>query len=137
MQQIKKVKRQFLTLIEMMIVMFIIAMITGGLAYNYRGSLDESRAFKTKVAIDRVSGILNLKAADDPDFLGKVRSEWEDVVKSSPLVANAKDLVKDGWGQALQVDVADGDTIVVYSRKYEEHLRNNKNSSFSNQGNRQ
>src|SRR5689334_2899931 len=115
MQKIKQVKRQFLTLIEMMIVMFIIALITGGLAYRYVGSLDESRAFKTKVAIDRVSGILNLKAADDPSFLERARGEWQEVISTSPLVANPNDLVRDGWGQAFQVDVVDNDTIVVYS----------------------
>lgn len=137
MQQIRQVKRRFLTLIEMMIVMFIIALITGGLAYRYVGSLDESRAFKTKVAIDRVSGILNLKAADDPSFIEKARSEWEGVIDTSPLVANANDLKNDGWGQKFQIDVIDGDTIIVRSRKYDDYLKNNKNTMFSNKGSRQ
>lgn len=134
--KLKQVKRQFLTLIEMMIVMFIIALITGGLAYRYVGSLDESRAFKTKVAIDRVSGILNLKAADDPSFLDRARGEWQEVINSSPLVANPKDLVRDGWGQTFQVDV-ENDNIVVGSRKYDEYVRNNKNTMFSNTGSKQ
>lgn len=137
MQRIKQVKRQFLTLIEMMIVMFIIALITGGLAYRYVGSLDESRAFKTKVAIDRVSGILNLKAADDPSFIERARSEWQEVIGTSPLVANPKDLIKDGWGQTFQVDVIDNDTIVVNSRKYDDYIRANKNTMFSNTGSKQ
>lgn len=137
MQQIKHVKRRFLTLIEMMIVMFIIALITGGLAYRYVGSLDESRAFKTKVAIDRVSGILNLKAADDPSFLDRAQGEWESVLRDSPLVANANDLVNDGWGQKFQIEIVDGDTIIVRSRKYDQYLDKNKNTMFSNKGSRQ
>lgn len=134
--QIKQVKRRFLTLIEMMIVMFIIALITGGLAYRYVGSLDESRAFKTKVAIDRVSGILNLKAADDPSFLERAQTEWQGVISDSPLVANANDLMRDGWGQYFQVEVND-DTIVVHSRKYQDYIRKNKNTMFSNAGSKQ
>lgn len=136
MQKFKRVKRQFLTLIEMMIVMFIIALITGGLAYRYVGSLDESRAFKTKVAIDRVSGILNLKAADDPTFLDRAGSAWQTVIETSPLVANSKDLIRDGWGQIFQVEVND-DTINVSSRKYNEYIRKNENTMFSNAGSKQ
>lgn len=137
MQKIKQAKRQFLTLIEMMIVMFIIALITGGLAYRYVGSLDESRAFKTKVAIDRVSGILNLKVADDPSFLDRARTDWVEVIETSPLVANSKDMIKDGWGQPFQLDIVNNDTIVIYSRKYDEYVKNNKNTMFSNAGSKQ
>ena len=108
---IKNIKKRFLTLIEMMIVMFIIAMITGGLAYRYVGSLDESRAFKTKVSIERLSGILNLKAADDPAFLGNLTG-WEEMVAGSPLVSNPKDIINDGWGQRFQVDVVDGTPLL-------------------------
>jgi hypothetical protein len=131
-QQIRAVKKRFLTLLEMMIVITIIMMILGGLAYNFRGSLDEGRAFKTKVAIDKVTGILNLKAAEDPDFLGKIRSDWEEVVSTHPLTVNAKDVVRDGWGSLLEVDV-NGDQIIVYSRKYDEYQRGNR----TNRGNRQ
>ncbi len=47
----KQYKRRYITLIEIMIVMFLIALITGVLAYNYRGSLDEGKAFKTKTGL--------------------------------------------------------------------------------------
>lgn len=132
---IKNIKKRFLTLIEMMIVMFIIAMITGGLAYRYVGSLDESRAFKTKVSMERLSGILNLKAADDPTFLTNLNT-WEDVVNGSPLVSNPKDLIADGWGQKFHVDVVDGN-VVITSAKYNDYITKNKQTMFSNQGNRQ
>ena len=49
-----KIKRHFVTLIEMMIVMFLIMLITGVIAYNYRGSLDEGKAFKTRAGIEKV-----------------------------------------------------------------------------------
>ncbi|MGZ3633086.1 MAG: type II secretion system protein [Parachlamydiaceae bacterium] len=134
--QIKNIKKRFLTLIEMMIVMFIIALITGGLAYRYVGSLDESRAFKTKVAMDRLSGILNLKAADDPSFIHNISSDWYDVASKSPLVSNPNDIANDGWGNRFTVDYVDGE-IKISSQKYNDYLRANKHSMFSNSGSRQ
>ncbi len=134
---LKNAKKRFLTLIEMMIVMFIIAMITGGLAYRYAGSLDESRAFKTKVAMERLSGILNLKAADDPSFLSNVNSAWEGVASGSPLVNNAKDVINDGWGHKFHVDLDNSGNIVISSKKYEDYMNANKETMFSNKGNRQ
>lgn len=132
---IKKAKKRFLTLIEMMIVMFIIAMITGGLAYRYVGSLDESRAFKTKVSMERLSGILNLKVADDPEFLSG-SGDWEAVVRDSPLVNNANDIVKDGWGNKFTVEVVDGN-IAVSSKKYNDYVNAHKQTMFSNKGSKQ
>ena len=61
----KKIKRRYITLIEIMIVMFLIALITGVVAYNYRGSLDEGKAFKTRAAIDKLETILNLKVSEN------------------------------------------------------------------------
>jgi general secretion pathway protein G len=133
---VKKAKKRFLTLIEMMIVMFIIAMITGGLAYRYVGSLDESRAFKTKVSMERLTGILNLKLASDSDFLSELNT-WERVVEESPLVNNSRDLINDGWGNKFQVDRDNEGNIVVSSRKYNDYINTQKQTMFSNKGSRQ
>lgn len=131
----KKFSRRYLTLIEMMIVMFIISLLIGFLAYRYTGSLEESKAFKTKVAIERVSTILNLKAANDPGFLSDVQS-WQEIIKSSPLVSNPKDLIYDGWGNPFEVYVNDG-TIYVASKTYEDYIKKNPQTMFSNEGTRQ
>jgi type II secretory pathway pseudopilin PulG len=133
--KIHRIKRRFLTLIEMMIVMFIIALITGVLAYRYTGSLDESRAFKTKVAIERLSTILNLRAADHPEFLDNVESQWQEAVRNSPLVSNPNDLIRDGWGSTFQVGV-EGNNIVVHSQRYDDYV-NTHQTMFSNEGTRQ
>ena len=73
-------KRRCITLIEIMIVMFLIALIAGVITYNYRGSLDEGKAFKTKAAIDKVETILNLSVADDPSLMDHISSEWVKVI---------------------------------------------------------
>ncbi len=111
----KKLRRRFLTLIEIMIVIALITLIGGVLLYNLRGSLDEGRAFKTEQAIERITNILELEVAK-----GKVamldfqdRSSWESVIRKSPLVRDAGELLKDGWGVPFDLDVDEGRVRVV------------------------
>src|ERR1700752_3938853 len=102
-----KYKKRHITLVEMMIVMFLIALITGVIAYNYRGSLDEGKAFKTKAAIEKLETILSLRDSEDPTLQDSISSPqvWQDVIKHSPLVSNASALLKDGWGGDFTVSV--------------------------------
>ena len=68
----KCMKKRYITLVEMMIVMFLIAMITGVIAYNYTGSLEEGKAFKTKAGIQKIETILALESsASDIDHIDK------------------------------------------------------------------
>ena len=120
MNTIRK-KKRFITLIEIMIVMFLIALIVGVLAVNYGGSLDEGKAFKTKMAIEKVSTILNLEAAKNPQFMSNT-SSWQEVVKASPLVRNPNDFIKDGWGEELKVEIHDN-VIYVYSSRLQEYTK--------------
>ncbi len=112
-------KRRFITLIEMMIVMFLIAMITGVIAYNYTGSLEEGKAFKTKAGIEKIHTILDLHLATHPEERDSIESSWKGIVENSPLVKNAKDLQKDGWGGEYQVGKDQNGDIEIKSPKYE------------------
>ena len=47
-------KKTAVTLIEMIVVMALIAMITSAVAYNYPGSLEKGRAFKTQELCSKV-----------------------------------------------------------------------------------
>lgn len=135
MKNFKKKIRRCVTLIEMMIVMFLIAMIIGVIAYNYQGSLDEGKAFKTKTGIDKVKTILMLYLTDHPDEASSIDSKWQDIVKNSPLVQNPSALIKDGWGQVYDVrgkDNSDGSTdIEVTSQRYNTYKSKNA-TMFSN-----
>lgn len=123
---ITKLKRRFVTLIEMMIVMFLIALITGVVAYNYKGSLDEGKAFKTKEGIQRIENILNLAMADDPSHLEDVGSRWQDIIRRSPLVQNSEALMKDGWGSYYRVSFDhETNSIKVTSDKFNEYRSHN------------
>lgn len=115
-----------ITLIEIMIVMFLIALITGVLAYNYQGSLEEGKVFKTKVGMERVETILNLAVSQNPALLEDISSNWKGILESSPLVQNAKDLERDGWGIEYRVEKDPDGRIVLHSeglRNYEQKKR--------------
>lgn len=117
------VKRRFVTLIEMMIVMFLIALITGVIAYNYRGSLDEGKVFKTKAGIQKIETILNLELAKNPENRDRISSEWKNIVSHSPIVHDANALVKDGWGEDYKVSLDDQGNIKVESSKLHEYQK--------------
>lgn len=120
-----QLKKRCITLIEIMIVMFLIALIAGVITYNYRGSLDEGKAFKTKAAMDKIETILNLNVAEDPALMDHLSTEWQSIISNSPLVKNPDDIIKDGWGFPFQVST-EGNVIHVRSQKLEEYKRENK-----------
>lgn len=123
MKNFKHLKKRFITLVEMMIVMFLIAMITGVIAYNYSGSLEEGKAFKTKAGMNKIKEVLGLYYATHPDEIDKVSSEWKGNLASSNLVKNAKELEKDGWGGDYQVSTNNDGDLEVTSAKYNTYLQ--------------
>lgn len=125
-------KKRFITLVEMMIVMFLIAMITGVIAYNYTGSLEEGKAFKTKAGIEKIHTILDLHLATHPEDRDSIESKWTEIVDNSQLVKNAKDLKKDGWGVEYQVGKDNSGDIEIKSAKYEAYQAGKGKSGMFN-----
>jgi general secretion pathway protein G len=120
----KILKKRFITLIEIMIVMFLIALITGVIAYNFRGSLDEGKAFKTKAAIERIEQVLNLAVSENPNLQESITSPgtWQEIIRKSPLVNNPDALLRDGWGGEYQVSIDDNGAIRVSSQRYNDYV---------------
>ena len=124
----KKRKKRALTLIEMIVVMLLIAMITGAVAYNYNESLNEGKAFKTKEGIARIETILALEMAENNKKLDEVIQDWQGAVKRSPLVGKNTELIKDGWGEEYIVSVKDDkEEISVKSHRLDEYQNRKKN----------
>lgn len=126
----KRIKRA-ITLIEMIIVMILIATITGAIAYNYRESLNEGKAFKTKETMSRIETILAIYFAEHPDRTQSYQpGDWQGIVQSSPLVKNPKDYMNDGWGKPFQVDVQKSDSgnldIKVTSEEFTKYSNKKK-----------
>jgi len=122
----KTIKRRYVTLIEMMIVMFLIALITGVVAYNYRATLEKGRAFKTEQGIEKVKTILLLAVAENPEETWSKLEEgrWEEVLRESPLTYDWKALSRDGWGYRYEVTADEKENYIeVRSERYDEYIR--------------
>lgn len=118
------VKRRYITLIEMIIVITLIGIIMGALAWRYTGALDKGKAFKTETAMARLETILNLAVAERPGVIDDIDSEWKKIVEQSPLVDDPNKLIYDGWGSEYDVSVEDGE-ITIRSDNYENYRREN------------
>jgi general secretion pathway protein G len=112
----KKIKKRHLTLIEMMIVIVLIGLIGGVIAYNVQGSLQEGKMCNTQLGGAQVYNILMLETLKGRT-LENIRTEWATIVRHSPLAKNGEKLLRDGWGQEYQVTVRD-DEILVESPRY-------------------
>ena len=121
MKKKSQFKKRFITLVEMMIVMFLIAMITGVIAYNYTGSLEEGKAFKTKAGIEKIHTVLDLHLATHPEDREHISTKWRTIVENSQLVKNARELMKDGWGNDYDVTSDGNNDIEIKSQKYEQY----------------
>jgi type II secretory pathway pseudopilin PulG len=126
MKNKKPLKKRAITLIEIMIVIFLIGIIGGTLAFNMRGSMDQGRAFKTEQTISRVHDILMLEYASTDQSLDEIAKSWKEVLSKSPLVTQkGKDLVTDGWRKELKVEV-EADDLVISSEKLESFNKQHK-----------
>ncbi len=111
-----------MTLLEIMIVIFIIGIITSVVGFNMRGSLDKGKAFKTKQGVHKLYEIVQLQEAqgyalqDDEDLITQVKS----LLDSSGLVRKADDLMKDGWGNPYHFEIAK-EGFRATSQKYEDY----------------
>jgi len=107
-------KKRSITLLEIMIVIFLIAMIGGAIGYNMKGSLDKGRAFKTKQSQAQIVDILTLEEANGKTFNGNAK----EILEGSGLVKNVKKLIEDGWGNEMTVtkDQATGQFSVISER---------------------
>lgn len=122
--RLQAVARRAITLIEVMIVMFLIALIAGVVAYNYRGSLDSGKAFTTEQNMTKLRNLIDLEAAKANIDPSNITNNWPALLKRSPLVKNIDSLKKDGWGEefTIEYDSQKGD-YKIKSERYEAYLR--------------
>ncbi len=117
----KKRKKQSITLIEIMIVILLIGLIGGALAFNMRGSVDKGKVFKSDQNAARVYDILMMASAQGTFDLQNYNNmeEVKKALTESMMVKDAEKLVKDGWGQDLTITLVGSDDIKVTSAKAE------------------
>lgn len=97
-----KRKKRALTLLEIMIVIFLITLITGTIGYNMKGTLDRGRAFKTEQAKAQLRDLLLicLEEGEKPDEVAKNPSSY---LKKYNLAKNSEKIAQDGWGADFEV----------------------------------
>ncbi len=93
-------KKRTLTLLEIMIVIFLITLITGAIGYNMRGTLDRGRAFRTNQAKEQLHDLLLIcLASEDKSDAESIAKKPAEHLKSSGLAKDPDNLIKDGWGK--------------------------------------
>ncbi len=117
-----KRKKRPVTLIEIMIVILLIGLIGGALAFNMRGSMDKGRVFKTEQNIARVQDALMMEQAKGDKSLAQIVEDRDDIMRMCPFVKNGEALLKDAWGDKLEVRI-ENDELVVTSPRMEEWKR--------------
>ena len=122
----KKIKRKHpLTIIEIMIVIFIISIVGGVMSYNMKGSLVKGRVFKSEAASKEAYDILSLELASGSK-LNKILKQPEAVLKESGLIKNPKKILEDGWGKKFQLIATENDDFILFSQKWTDYLLNEK-----------
>ncbi len=121
-----KIKKRHMTLLEIMIVIFLIGLITSVVGYNMKGSLNKGKIFKTEQAINQVKDLLLLEVAQGAN-IDEVVSNPQKFLDQSGMAKNSKELLKDGWGHELKITINNKDRtdITVESDKLNK-IKSNK-----------
>ncbi|MES2273631.1 MAG: type II secretion system protein [Chlamydiota bacterium] len=124
----KKKKRTF-TLLEIMIVIFLITLITGAIGYNMKGSLDRGKKFRTIQAMSQLKDLLLMAVEEgtDPEKIAKDPAKY---LKDLGIAKDPDKLVCDGWGEDFDIKVsADKTDFEIKSLGLDKYEAKNKNSS--------
>jgi len=97
----KKEKRA-LTLLEVMIVIFLITLITGAIGYSMKGSLDRGRAFRTEQATEQLKDLF-LLCLEEGEKSEDIERYPKKCLDKYNLAKNSEKLLKDGWGNSFQI----------------------------------
>jgi type II secretory pathway pseudopilin PulG len=126
LEKFMKIKKRFMTLLEIMIVILLIGVITSVVGYNMKGSLEKGKIFKTRQAKNQIKDLLLLEVAKGEN-IDEVVSDPEKFLQKSNLAKNPKNLLKDGWNDPFIITKKDDSDINVKSKKLEAlDKKNNK-----------
>ncbi len=115
-------KRQSITLLEIMIVIFLIGLIGGVVGYNMKGSLDRGRAFKTQQMQEKIAEILELEMNIRKESGKDIALKAEGILNASGFFKNNTEVLKDGWGEKMDVDWNETDSkFNVTSKRLQKH----------------
>jgi hypothetical protein len=118
MKRTKK-KKYAITLLEIMIVIFLIGLIGSVVGYNVKGSMEEGKAFRSEQGAAQIEDILSLETSDGTSA-ELIAEDPESFLRRSGLCKDPVKMLKDGWGQPYEITALHG-TIRVHSKKLERY----------------
>lgn len=118
-----------MTLLEVMIVIFIIGIISSVIGYNMKGSLTKAKAFKTTEGMKKILEIFELEMAQGSASMHDIIASPEDVLDGSGLVTSGKEMFKDGWGQRYDIKLSSSGKVILKSKAYDSFLKKQKKRS--------
>ncbi len=95
-------KKQTFTLLEIIIVIFLITLITGAIGYSMKGTLDKGRAFRTEQGIEQLRDLLLMSLAEGESADAIVKDPAR-VLKKHGLAKNPDKIIEDGWGKKYEI----------------------------------
>ncbi len=117
MKPVRKTRRA-MTLLEIMIVIFIIGIISSVIGYNMKGSLEKAKAFKTTEGIKKITEIFELELAQGTTTTQKIITNPAAVLDSSGFVTNPNEFLKDGWGIPYKITITRSGKLKISSEAY-------------------
>ena len=100
--QVHMKKKRALTLLEIIIVIFLITLITGAIGYSMKGTLDKGKVFRTEQAIEQLRDLLLMCLAEGESPEALIKDPGE-VLSRYGLAKNPKKIIEDGWGKRLSI----------------------------------
>jgi len=116
-------KKRAFSLLEIMVVIFLITLITGAIGYNMKGTLDKGRAFRTEQASHQLHDLLLicLEEGVEPDALIQ---QPADHLKKFDLAKNSDKLVLDGWGEKFVIHfLKNKKDFIIKSQAYDRYKK--------------
>lgn len=122
-------KKRALTLIEIMIVIFLITLITGAIGYSMRGTLDKGRAFRTKQGKEQLHDLLLICLAESKNANAEdIAKRPGDYLKGLGLAKDPKNLIKDGWKEDFKI-TANGNDFTIVSEAWNNYKARQRNNA--------
>lgn len=116
-------KKKPFTLLEIIIVIFLITLITGAIGYNMKGALDKGKVFRTEQAIEQLQDLFLMCVAEgeSTDTILKYPAE---TLQKYGLAKNPKKIVQDGWGSPFRIGVTrDKSTFLITSQNLDKYKK--------------
>ncbi|ANH78618.1 type II secretion system protein [Candidatus Chlamydia sanziniae] len=111
-------RKQSITLIEMMVVITLIGIVGGALAFNMRGSIYKGKVFQSEQHCAKAYDILMMEYATGGTSLKDIILRKEAILEEASWCKEGKKLLKDAWGEDLIVELNDkGDDLVIFSKR--------------------